>query len=341
MKTGPRHNGTGSSEKVMLFGFVLCVTLYSVCVPADAQQAKRIPRVAYLTAAPLSAMVDRTDAFRQGLRELGYVEGKNITIELRSSDGKLDSLRGIADDLVRMKVDVIVTGGGGVTGPVKAATSTIPIVMAQDSDPVGNGFVASLAQPRGNVTGLSNQSSDLVGKRLELLKEVIPKLSHLAIFGTSSNRDNARELKEIESTAAAIKVRTLFLDVLEPKDIDGAFKATVKARSDAVLWIAAGQIARPHRKEAAQLAIKYRLPTMYTTSDHVEFGGLMNYGVDLPALDRRAATYVHKILHGAKPAELPVEQPLKFNFSVNLKTAKQIGVTIPPNVLARADRVIR
>ena len=286
-------------------------------------------------------MVERTNAFRQGLRELGYVEGKNILIELRSSEGRLDTLRGIADELVRMKVDVIVTGGGGVTGPVKDATSTIPVVMAQDSDPVGNGFVVSLSRPGGNITGLSNQSSELVSKRLEILKEVIPTLSRLATVGTSSNRDNARELKEIEITAATFKARTLFFDVLVPTDIDIAFNSAVKARSDAVLWIVAGQIARPYRKETAQLAIRYRLPTMYTTSDYVEFGGLMNYGVDLPALDRRAALYVDKILKGAKPADLPVEQPTKFALVVNLKTAKQIGVIIPPNVLARADRVIR
>jgi putative ABC transport system substrate-binding protein len=313
----------------------------ALCSSTWAQQSAKIPRVAYLTAAPLAAMVERTNAFRQGLRELGYVEGKNILVELRSSEGRLDALRGIADELVRMEVDVIVTGGGGVTGPVKDATSTIPIVMAQDSDPVGNGFVVSLSRPGGNITGLSNQSSELVSKRLEILKEVIPKLSRLATVGTSSNRDNARELKEIESTAAAIKARTLYFDVLAPKDIDIAFNSAAKARSEAVLWIVAGQVARPYRKESAQLAIRYRLPTMYTTSDYVEFGGLMNYGVDLPALDRRAATYVYKILNGAKAAEIPVEQPAKFNFSVNLKTAKQIGLKIPPNVLARADRVIR
>ena len=329
------------SESKGVFCVALCAMLFSFTVPSEPQQPVKIPRIAYLTAAPLSSMVDRTDAFRQGLRELGYVEGKNITIELRSSNGKLDPLRGIADELVRTKVDVIVTAGAGVTGPVKEATTTIPIVMAQDSDPVGNGFAASLARPGGNITGLSNQSSDVVGKRLELLKEVIATLSRLAIFGSSSNRDNARERKEIESTAAAIKIRTEYFDVLEPKDIDIAFRAAAKARSDAMLWIVAGQIVRPHRKDAAQLAIKYKLPGMYTTSDHVEFGGLMNYGVDLPALDHRAATYVHKILNGAKPADLPIEQPLKFNFVINLKTAKQLALTIPPNVLARADRVIR
>jgi putative tryptophan/tyrosine transport system substrate-binding protein len=320
---------------------ILTAVLFALCSSIGAQQSTKIPRVAYLTAAPLAAMVERTNAFRQGLRELGYVEGKNILLELRSSEGRLDALRGIADELVRMKVDVIVTGGGGVTGPVRDATSTIPIVMAQDSDPVGNGFVASLARPGGNITGLSNQSSELVSKRLEILTEVIPKLSRLAIFGTSSNRDNARELKEIEKTASTFKARTLYFDVLAPTDIDIAFNSAVRARSDAVLWIVAGQIARPHRKESAQLAIRYHLPTMYTTTDYVEFGGLMNYGVDLPALDHRAATYVHKILHGAKAAELPVEQPLKFNFGVNLKTAQQIGVIIPQQVLARADKVIR
>jgi putative ABC transport system substrate-binding protein len=330
----------GATMNPKLFWLITAILL-SFVQRAEAQQAKNVPRIAYLTAAPLAAMLDRTNAFRQGLRELGYVEGTNILIELRSSEGKLDPLPGIADELVRMKVDVIVSAGGGVTGAVKNATSTIPIVMAQDSDPVGNSFVASLARPGGNITGLSNQSSELVSKRLEILKEVIPKLSRLAIFGTSSNRENARELKEIESTAAAINARSLYFDVLAPRDIDIAFNSALKAHSDAVLWIVAGQIARPHRKESVQLAIRYRLPTMYTTSDHVVFGGLMNYGVDLPALDRRAATYVHKILNGAKAAELPVEQPSKFNFNVNLKAAKQIGLAIPPNVLARADKVIK
>jgi len=193
---------------------ILTAVLFALCSSIGAQQSTKIPRVAYLTAAPLAAMVERTNAFRQGLRELRYVEGKNILLELRSSEGRLDALRGIADELVRMKVDVIVTGGGGVTGPVRDATSTIPIVMAQDSDPVGNGFVASLARPGGNITGLSNQSSELVSKRLEILTEVIPKLSRLAIFGTSSNRDNVRELKEIEKTASTFKARPLYFDVL-------------------------------------------------------------------------------------------------------------------------------
>jgi putative ABC transport system substrate-binding protein len=308
---------------------------------AEAQQRASIPRVAYLSVAPLSALLPHTEAFRQGLRDLGYVEGKNITVELRSSDGKLDRVRGIADELVQQKVDVIVTAGGGVTGPVKAATSTIPIVMVQDSDPVGNGFIVSLARPGGNITGLSNQSSELVGKRLEILKGSIPKLSRVAVFGTSSNRDNARELKEIETTAAAFKFKTQVFDVLAVKDIDLAFKSATKARADAILMIWSGPIALTNRQMIAELAVKQRLPAMHTQRLYVEAGGLMYYGVNLLDMYRRAATYVDKILKGRKAAELPVEQPTKFEFVVNLRAAEQIGLTIPPNVLVRADRVIR
>jgi putative ABC transport system substrate-binding protein len=318
------------------------VTLIVLFIPPiEAQQRARIPRVAYIAVGPLSALLPHTEAFRQGLRDLGYVEGKNITVELRSTDGKLDRVRGIADELVQQKVDVIVTAGGGVTGPVKAATATIPIVMAQDSDPVGNGFIVSLARPGGNITGLSNQSSELVGKRLEILKETIPKLSRIAVFGTSSNRDNARELKEIETTVAAFKLRTQVFDVLSAKDIDLAFKSAAKARADAILMIWSGPIVLPNRQEIADLAVKHRLPAMHTQRLYVEAGGLMYYGVNLLDLYRRAVTYVDKILKGRKAAELPVEQPTKFEFVVNLRAAEQIGLTIPPNVLARADKVIQ
>jgi putative ABC transport system substrate-binding protein len=305
------------------------------------QPATKIPRVAYLTAASLSAVAHRTEAFRKGLRELGYVDGKNIIIDWRSADGKPDRLPALAAELIQRKVDVIVTAGGAVTRPVKDATSAIPIVMAQDGDPVGNGFVASLARSGGNITGLSNLSSDLVGKRLELLKEIVPKLSRVAVFGTSNNPDNAREVRDIESTAGAFGVKAQYIDVLSPKDIEIAFRSAVKARADAVMMNVSGPIGLANLKELAELAVKYRLPVIYTLREYVEAGGLMNYGVSITDLDRRAATYVDKILKGAKPADLPVEQPTKFELIINLKAAKQIGLTIPPNVLARADRVIR
>jgi putative tryptophan/tyrosine transport system substrate-binding protein len=221
------------------------------------------------------------------------------------------------------------------------ATSTIPIVMAQDGDPVFNGFVASLARPGGNITGLSTLAPELSGKRLELLKETIPKLSRVTVFGTSSRRDFAEILKEIEGAAAGLGVKLQHFDILETKDLEPAFQGAAKARAEAGLWQVFGPASLSHRKEIAELAAKHRLPVIYGLPDYVEVGGLMTYGVNFPDLYRRSATYVDKILKGAKPADLPVEQPTKFEFVINLKAAKQIGLTIPPNVLARADRVIR
>jgi putative ABC transport system substrate-binding protein len=330
-----------SAFRNLTFAILLCAMLFALTNSASAQQPTRIPRVAYLTAAPLSAVFHRTEAFRQGLRELGYIDGKNIVLEWRSADGKPDRLAAIAAELIQRRVDIIVSAGGAVTRPLKDATSTIPIVMAQDGDPVGNGFVASLARPGGNITGLSNLSSDLVGKRLELLKEIVPKLSRVAVFGTSNNPDNAREIKDIENTAGAFAVKAQYMDVLSPKDIEIAFRSAAKARADAVMMNVAGPIGLANQKEIAELAVKHRLPVIYTLREYVEAGGLMNYGVSITDLDRRAATYVDKILKGRKPADLPVEQPTKFEFIINLKAAKQIGLTIPPNVLARADKVIR
>ena len=319
----------------------LGVLLFALSFPAAAQQPTKDSRIANLIGPSPSADLARTEAFRQGLRELGYVEGKNIVIELRSAEGKLDRLPGLAAELVRLKVDVIVTGGPTATRAAKQATSTIPIVMAQDTDPVGNGFVASLARPGGNITGLSTFAPELSGKRLELLKETIPKLSRVAVFGTSTYPGNAQSLKEVELAAKAFGVKLQYLDVLSPKDIETAFQAAGKGRADAVLMMVSGAIARDHRTEIIELAVKNRLPVIYEGGHYVEAGGLMTYGVNSNDLDRRAATYVDKILKGAKPAELPVEQPIKFEFIVNLKAAKQIGLTIPPNVLVRADRVIK
>jgi ABC-type uncharacterized transport system substrate-binding protein len=322
---------------------ILCaVILLSVAVIAEAQQSIKVPRIGYLSAsASLSAITARTDAFRQGLRELGYVEGKNIVIEWRSSEGKADRLPALAAELVRFKVDVIVTGGSTVTRAAREATSTIPIVMLQDSDPVGSGFVASLARPGGNITGLASLRSELSGKQTELLKEIIPKLSRVAIFGTSTDPANAPSLRETELAAGTFGVKVQYLDVLRPKDIEIAFRAAGKGRADAVLVQVAGPVANSRRTEFAELAVKSRLPAIYYQREYVEAGGLMSYGVSVTDLDRRAATFVDKILKGAKPADLPVEQPIKFEFVINLKAAKQIGLTIPPNVLVRADKVIK
>jgi len=274
------------------------------------------------------------------MRELGYVEDKNIVIEWRFAEGKLDRLRDLAAELVLLKADVIVTAGPNSTRAAKEATATIPIVMGSDIDPVGSGIVGSLARPGGNVTGLSSIQSEMSGKRLELLKEVIPKLSRLAVFGISTQPGNAEALKEIELAAGAFGVKLQYLDVLRPEDIETAFRSASKSRVDAVLLLAS-PIHILHRKQLADLAVKSRLPAIYNRPEYVEDGGLMAYSPNVDDMFRRAATYVDKILKGAKPADLPVEQPVKFEFVINLKAAKQIGLTIPPNVLARADRVIR
>jgi putative ABC transport system substrate-binding protein len=318
----------------------LCALLFALSLPVAAQQPTKIPRIGRLAIASNSAESARMEAFRQGLRELGYVEGKNIVIEWRSAEGKLDSLPALVVELVRLKVDVIVTTGSTPTRTVKAATSTIPIVMSNDNDPVGDGFVASLARPGGNITGLSNFAPELSGKRLEILREVVPKLSRVAILGTSTNPGHAQVIKEVELAAKAFGVKLQTLDVLDSKDIETAFRAASKGRSDGVLVLTSA-ILVPQRVQVAELAVKNRLPAIYSNSQYVDAGGLMFYGVNVLDLDRRAATYVDKILKGRKPADLPVEQPIKFEFVVNLKTAKQIGLTIPPNVLVRADKVIR
>jgi putative ABC transport system substrate-binding protein len=325
-----------------VFRIALGTMLYGLCVSAEAQQPKKVPRIGWLTGGFLSTFPHRQEAFRQGLRELGYVEGENILIEWRGADNIRERGSALAEELVRLKVDVIiVTASSGQTRSARDATSTIPIVMASSDDPVGEGLVVSLARPGGNITGLSQLSPELSGKRLEILKAVLPKLSRLAVFGTSSSLGQAQVMKEIERAAAAFGVKLQYLDVLTTKDIEPAFRAAVKGRADAVLEIIAGNIRSAHRKELAELAVKHRLPVMRERPEHVEAGGLISYGVSLPALDRRAATYVDKILKGAKPADLPVEQPTKFELVINLKAAKQIGLTIPPNVLARADRVIK
>ena len=318
----------------------LYVMLFALNSPTEAQQSTKTPRIGYLTGSSVSAITDRTEAFRQGLRQLGYVDGKNILIEWKSAEGKVDRLPTLAAELVRLKVDIIVTTGASPTRAAKEATNTIPIVMAQDLDPVGSGFVASLARPGGNITGLSSLSVDISGKRMELLTEIVPRLSRVAILGTSTIPGYAQSLKEIEIAAGAIGVRIQYLDVPAAKDIEAALQAAGKDRADAVL-VLQSLVLNSQRKKIVDLSVKSRLPAIYYAPEWVEDGGLMSYGVSFTDLNRRAATYVDKILKGARPAELPVEQPIKFELIINLKAAKQIGLTIPPNVLARADRVIR
>lgn len=319
---------------------VLCTMLFALSFPAQAQQPTKIPRIGYLSVNALSRNTVRIEAFKQGLRELGYVEGKNIVFEWRSAEGKFDRVPALAAELVRLKVDVIVTGGARATRPAKKATSTLPIVMASDRDPVGSRFVTSLARPGGNITGLPNLSSELSGKRLEILKETFPKLSRLAVFGNSTIPGNAQALREVKLAAGALKVQIQYLAVLDLKDIETAFQSAAKGRADAVL-VLGGPVVNSQRKQIVELAVKSQLPVMSHRRNYVEAGGLMSYGVSSTDLFRRAATYVDKILKGAKPADLPVEQPKKFEFVINLKAAKALGLTIPSAVLYQATKVIK
>ena len=322
------------------FCLTLCAMLYALGSPVEAQQTAKVSRIGYLTVASLSSNAARVEAFRQGLRELGYMEGKNIVIEWRSGEGKVERQAELAAELVRLKVDVIVTSGPTMTRAAKQATVTIPIVMAFDSDPVGNGFVASLARPGRNITGLSAVSPDISGKQLELLKEIVPKLFRVAVLGNSTEPANPKTLREIEMAAGAFGVQLQPLNVLRLKDVETAFRAATKGHAEAII-VLPSPIIFGLRTQIGNLALKSRLPVMYFRREFVEAGGLMSYSTSFTDLSRRSATYVDKILKGAKPADLPVEQPTNFEFVINLKTAKQIGLTIPPNVLARADTVIR
>jgi len=318
----------------------VCIVAFAFWSSAKAQQPTKIPRVAYLGGASPSAIAYRTDVFRQQLRELGYVEGKNIIVDFRLAEEKLDRLPALAADLVRLKVDVIATAGGTSTRAAKQATATIPIVMVQDNDPVGNGFVHSLARPGGNITGLATLAPEVSGKRLEVLKEIVPKLSRIAVFGTSSNPGDAQALMETDTAAREFGFSVQHFDVRKPEDIEPTFHAAVNRRADAAL-VLVSVVLNSFRNRVVALAIKNRLPLIYPIRDFVEAGGLMSYGVSFVELHRRAAVYVDKILKGAKPGDLPVEQPTKFELVINLNAAKQIGLTIPPNVLARADKVIK
>ena len=339
MVNNARHKAD-EMKKAKTRSILVAVLLLIVAVKAEAQQPKKGPTIGFLALASFSSLSARVEAFRQGLHDLGYVEGKTIVIEYRSADEKLDRLPELAAELVQLNVDVIVSGGDIVTRVVKEATSTIPIVMLYDNDPIGSGLIASLARPGRNITGLSSLSAEISGKRLEILKETVPRLSRLAVFGTSTAPVSARALRDTELAAGAFGVKLQYLDVLVPKDIETAFQAASKTHADAFLTLSSA-VFTSHRKQLIDLAAKSRLPAMYTAKEFVEAGGLMTYGASIPDLFRRAATYVDKILKGAKPADLPVEQPMKFEFIVNLKAANQIGLTIPPNVLARADKVIR
>jgi putative ABC transport system substrate-binding protein len=308
---------------------------------ADAQQTNKVPRIGFLLAPSRSAVAESLDAFRQGLRELGYVEGQNIVSEYRYAEGKFDRLPDLAAELVRLKVDVIVAGGGSVAiREVNKATGTIPIIMTGTIDPVASGFVASFARPGGNITGLTVGGPELYGKRLELLKETVSRVSRVAVVWGRTTSAEPLYLKEIHASAQALGLKIQSLEVRNPKDLEEAFQAAAKGRAGA-LTVGPDPLLTANRKQIVELAAKNRLPAIYPWKEYVEDGGLMSYAPSVPDNFRRAAIYVDKILKGVKPADLPIEQPRKFELVINLKTAKQIGVTIPPNVLARADKVIK
>jgi putative ABC transport system substrate-binding protein len=313
---------------------------FALCLPVCAQQPKKVPRIGYLSGTSAFVNSARIEAFRQGLHDLGYVEGKNIIIEWRYAEGKLNRLPALAAQLVSLKVDVIVASAPPPTRSAKRATATIPIVMAYDDDPVGNGFVASLARPGGNITGLATFAPEISGKQLELLREIVPKLSRVAVLGNATRPGSPQALREINLAADALGVQLQFLEVGGPKDIEIAFRAASKERADAVL-VMQTPVFISQRRQVADFAVKSRLPTIYGRPEYVEDGGLISYATSFTDLSRRAATYVDKILKGAKPANLPVEQPTKFELIINLKAARKINLTIPPSVLAKADRVIK
>ena len=307
---------------------------------AHAQQPKKLPLVGFLSGPSLASIKPRTEAFRQGLRDLNYIEGQNISIEWRSAEGVDERLSNLVAELVQLKVDVILTQGTPATQAAKNVTKTIPIIMAGVSDPVGTGLVASLAHPGGNVTGFSTLQSDLGGKQLELLKEAFPKVSRVVVLWDPGNAGNVTWLGDMKVTAGALRITLQSLEVHGPDDLEAAFPAMKKQRAGAIS-VLSNAVTNTHRTRIVDFAAKSKLPAMYPNREFVEIGGLMSYGPNPSDSYRRAAIYVDKILKGTKPADLPVEQPMRFDFVINLKTAKQIGVTIPPNVLVRASRVIR
>ena len=317
--------------------------LFALCFPAEAQQPAKTPRIGYISGSgDPRTPAPNVEAFRQGLRDLGYIEGKTILVEYRYAAGKLDQLPGLVAELIQLKPDVLVVETLTGIHAAKQATKTIPIVMVTTQDPVATKIIDRLARPGGNITGVTTLTRELSGKRLELLKEVVPGLSRVGVLsGNPGSLGNAPIKKEYETAALALKIPLQFLDVRGPNpDLEAAFKAGVKARVSALVVIS-GPLLNRYRKQTADIAIKNRLSSMHEGRENVETGGLMSYAANSVESFRRAAVYVDKILKGTKPADLPVEQPTKFEFIINLKTAKAIGLTIPPNVLARADRVIR
>jgi putative tryptophan/tyrosine transport system substrate-binding protein len=329
-------------RKAGVLSILFVVVLLAVAVTAQAQQPKKIYRIGYLLPGNPTTESADSEAIRLALQELGYIEGQNIAIEYRYAEGKRDRFPELAAELVRLKVDIIVVdGGNNPARALKNATKTIPIVMTGGSDPVEAGLVESLARPGGNITGLTNFARELGGKRLELLKEVVPKVARVAVLYDPGNTSQVREVKEIlPVTARALKLTVQPWEILDADGFERAFARFNKERPDG-LYVVAGTRMAPNYERIAGFALKNRLPSIYNNREALDAGGLIYYGGDLADSYRRVAYYVDRILKGAKPADLPVEQPTKLELVINLKTAKQIGVTIPPSVLARADRVIK
>ncbi len=324
------------------FYLVLCGLLLALCPTAHAQQPKKAPRIGYLSVYEPTTESTRIETFRRALRELGYIEGQNILIEYRYAEGKRDRYPELAAEMVRLKVDVIVLSGGLLPIQVtKNATKTIPIVMTGvGADPVKTGLVESLARPGGNVTGITNLETDLGGKRLELLKESVPKLAHLAVLYDPAVPAGRQAKDDLPVVARALGMTIQPWEIRAANDLDKVFAVLNKERPDG-LYTSTSLVITANAKRIADFAAERRLPSMYSNREAVYAGGLMYYGADLEESYRRVATYVDRILKGAKPADLPIEQPTNFELVINLKTAKQIGLTIPPSVLARADKVIR
>ena len=318
----------------------LCAVLLALCFSAEAQQPKKVPRIGILTPGPVSPRLHFFEAFRHGLRDLGYVDGQNIIVEIQSADAKLERLPDLAADLVRLQVDIIVTEGTPAAQAAKKVTQTIPLIMATSGNAVSAGLVDSLARPGGNITGLSFLATETYGKRLELVKEIVPKVSRVALLYDSRNAVDVLNVREGEGAARGLGIKLQPLDAQDSGDLERAFSAMTRERAQA-LDVLQSSTNFTHRRLIADSAAKLQLPTVFGRAEFVDAGGLVSYGASITDLWRRAATYVDKILKGRKPADLPVEQPTKFELVINLNTAKQIGVTIPPSVLLRADRVIK
>ena len=329
-------------KKAAVPSILVAVVLLVLGVIADAQQPKKVPRIGYLSSSDPASDSPRFEAIRLALRDLGYIQEQNIASEYRYAEGKLDRLPDLAAELVRLKVDIIVVGGDIPTRAAKKATKTIPIViMGTGSDPVAAGLVESLARPGGNVTGITTLTRELGGKRLELLKEAVPKVARVTVLYDPTVPDSVLDVKEVLPVAArALKMTIQPWEVRGTDDFEKVFSAMGKQRPDG-LYATAGPLMRPNRKRIVDFALKSRLPSMYTSITFVDVGGLMSYGADQADSYRRVAYFVDRILKGAKPADLPVEQPTKFELVINVKTAKQIGLTIPPELLARATKIIR